>query len=197
MTTDDKTSKPLCIDLCCGTGGWTDAFLQVGYNVIGFDTTRYPEYNGQLIIQDIRTLDGKSYRGLVDVIVASPPCSDFSRHDQPWTKARHPPEPDMSIVNTCLRLKNEINPRIFILENVRGAQKWLGKAILRRGPFFLWGDVVLVPTLTKYRQKQSLPSSQAALRARIPHELAYPIALLCKQSHRKTPSLATQKPTGH
>ena len=29
--------KPLCIDLFCGLGGWTEGFLAEGYDVVGFD----------------------------------------------------------------------------------------------------------------------------------------------------------------
>jgi hypothetical protein len=45
--------KPLCIDLFCGLGGWTEGFLAEGYDCIGFDNERHcypvpemPEGNG-------------------------------------------------------------------------------------------------------------------------------------------------------
>jgi site-specific DNA-cytosine methylase len=31
---------PLCIDLFCGLGGWTEGFLAEGWDVIGFDIAR-------------------------------------------------------------------------------------------------------------------------------------------------------------
>lgn len=33
--------KPLAIDLFCGLGGWTDGLLAEGYEVIGFDISKY------------------------------------------------------------------------------------------------------------------------------------------------------------
>jgi hypothetical protein len=33
--------KPLCIDLFCGLGGWTEGFLAEGWDVIGFDIKRH------------------------------------------------------------------------------------------------------------------------------------------------------------
>ena len=37
--------KPLCIDLFCGLGGWSEGFLAEGWNVVGYDIERhvYPE----------------------------------------------------------------------------------------------------------------------------------------------------------
>lgn len=34
-------SRPLCVDLFCGLGGWTEGFLAEGYDVIGFDIERH------------------------------------------------------------------------------------------------------------------------------------------------------------
>ena len=33
-------TRPLCIDLYCGLGGWTEGFLAEGYECIGFDIER-------------------------------------------------------------------------------------------------------------------------------------------------------------
>ena len=34
-------SRPLCIDLFCGLGGWTEGFLAEGWRVVGFDNHRH------------------------------------------------------------------------------------------------------------------------------------------------------------
>jgi site-specific DNA-cytosine methylase len=56
-------SKPLCIDLFCGLGGWTEGFLAEGWDVVGFDVERHVygehRYPAQLVLQDVRTLTGK------------------------------------------------------------------------------------------------------------------------------------------
>ena len=39
--TSKLNDKPLCIDLCCGLGGWAEGFLAEGYDVVGFDIKRH------------------------------------------------------------------------------------------------------------------------------------------------------------
>lgn len=74
-------TKPLAIDLFAGLGGWTDGLLAEGWDVIGFDIERHEygehHYPAQLVIQDVLTLHGSQFRS-VDLIVASPPCQEFS-----------------------------------------------------------------------------------------------------------------------
>lgn len=81
----------LAIDLFCGLGGWTDGFLSEGYDVVGFDIERHDYgtggYPGQLVIQDVTTLHGAQFKDAA-VIVASPPCQEFSYMAMPWSRAR-------------------------------------------------------------------------------------------------------------
>src|SRR3990167_1783270 len=81
-------SKPLAIDLCCGRGGWTAGLLAEGWRVVGFDLvkpTMFP-IGAQFVQQDIQTISGIPFRGRVALVVASPPCTEFS---QCWNFARH------------------------------------------------------------------------------------------------------------
>jgi hypothetical protein len=159
------------IDLCCGLGGWSAGFIEKGWRVVGFDVERFP-FPGQLVLQDVRTVDGRRLRG-ADLIVASPPCEQFSRHQMPWTKARNPPSPDLSLVEACYRIAREAGAPL-ILENVRSAQRWLGRAPASYGSRFLWGDGLpaLVPYPGSERQKQSMSSSARPERSRIPLSLS-------------------------
>lgn len=74
-------TRPLAIDLYCGLGGWTEGLLLEGYDVIGFDIERHvygdEKYPAQLVIQDVRTLHGSQFKSAA-LIVASPPCQEFS-----------------------------------------------------------------------------------------------------------------------
>lgn len=83
--------KPLCIDLFCGLGGWTEGFLAEGWDVVGFDVERHAygdqRYPAQLVLQDVLTIDGAQFRN-ADCIVASPPCQEFSYMAMPWSRAK-------------------------------------------------------------------------------------------------------------
>lgn len=122
-------SRPIAIDLCCGAGGWAEGLMAVGYDVVGFDVVNHG-YPGNLILQDVRTLCGKQFKG-AKLIVASPPCQEFSRHDMPWLRAKNPPPPDLSIWQACVRIAQEAGVPL-VIENVRGGRNGgLGVAILR------------------------------------------------------------------
>ena len=99
--------KPLAIDLFCGLGGWAEGFLAEDYNVIGFDnghTAPYAagaKYPGQLVLQDVLTLRGSQFRN-AEVIVASPPCQNYSYLAMPWSRSK---DPNNSKAAKALRLE--------------------------------------------------------------------------------------------
>jgi hypothetical protein len=141
--------QPLAIDLYCGLGGWAEGFLAEGYRVIGFDIERHDygtgTYPGQLVLQDARTLHGSQFRH-AGIIVASPPCTEYSYRAMPWKRARMLPPPDNTLFETCFRIQREASEAAgryipLIVENVRGAQKWVGRARWHFGSYYLWGDV--------------------------------------------------------
>ena len=190
---------PLCIDLFCGLGGWSEGFLSEGWDVVGFDIERHvygeDRYPAQLVIQDVRTLDGRQFRN-ADCIVASPPCQEYSYMAMPWSRAKQIagalreevsfPEgytgsrtvADLtSLFDACFRIQREaieatqnVCPACagskldgdytccgcgglgwterryipMVVENVKGAQPWVGKAKANFGSFYFWGDVAMV-----------------------------------------------------
>lgn len=145
-------AKPLCIDLFCGLGGWADGFLAEGYDVVGFDIERHDYgtggYPGQLVLQDVLTLDGRQFRNAA-VIVASPPCQAYSYRAMPWKRAKALPPPDNTLFEACFRIAREAGVPL-IVENVRGAQKWVGRARWNFGSFYLWGDIpALMPPVNR------------------------------------------------
>lgn len=150
--------RPLGIDLFCGLGGWTDGLLAEGYDVIGFDIEHHVygdhRYPAQLVIQDVLTLHGSQFKDAV-LIVASPPCQAYSYRAMPWKKAKALPPPDNALFDACFRIQREACEAAgrhipLVVENVRGAQKWVGRARWNFGSFYLWGDVpALMPARLK------------------------------------------------
>lgn len=155
-----RQMKPLAIDLFCGLGGWTEGLLFEGFDVIGFDIERHAygdhQYPAQLVLQDVRTIDGAQFKDAA-LIVASSPCQEFSYRAMPWkrSKALGPPFLGMELFAQAERIQREAIAAAghfipMVQENVRGAQKWVGRARWHYGSYYLWGDVpALMPIALK------------------------------------------------
>jgi hypothetical protein len=170
-------SKPIVIDICCGLGGWAEGLLATGWDVIGFDIERHVygehKYPAQLVIQDVLTLHGSQFKN-ADLIVASPPCQEYSYMAMPWSRAKAKAaairadktgtelERLNRLFNACFRIQREAceaaGRRIpLIVENVRGAEPWVGKARWNYGSFYLWGDI---PALMPAGKKLKAPGQE-------------------------------------
>jgi C-5 cytosine-specific DNA methylase len=149
---------PLAIDLFCGLGGWTEGLLAEGYRVVGFDREAHvygaARYPAQLVVQDVLTLHGAQFKDAT-LIVASPPCQAYSYRAMPWTRAKALPPPDNTLFEACFRIQRQAMAAAghhipLVVENVCGAQKWVGRARWHYGSFYLWGDVpALMPIVRK------------------------------------------------
>ena len=191
--------KPLVIDLFCGLGGWARGFIAEGWACIGIDIQPQPEYPGlfyQADVIEVADCMEEGTRGwlplmrFASIVVASPPCDDFSRWDQPWPNViKNRREPDRRPWEAAERIARVIGCPLLI-ENVRGAQKFMGPARAHFGKQYLWGDVpALLPRINgaqnEGRQKQSLPSTAKARRAMVPFPLAQHIARVFKPSEAR------------
>lgn len=149
--------SPLAVDLFCGLGGWTEGLLAEGWDVIGFDIEQHvygdQRYPAQLVLQDVCTLHGRQFKD-AQLIVASSPCQEFSYRAMPWKRAKAlgPPELGMHLFSQAARIQREAIEAAgrfipMVQENVRGAQKYVGRARWNYGSYYLWGDVpAMMPT---------------------------------------------------
>ena len=165
--------NPLAIDLFCGLGGWTEGLIVEGWDVIGFDIERHVygehRYPAQLVIQDVLTLHGSQFRD-ADLIVASPPCQEFSYMAMPWSKAKAKRAAILAdetgearrkltaLFDACFRIQREACVASgrhipMIVENVRGANEWVGRSRWNYGSFHFWGDVPALMPPTRAASK--------------------------------------------
>ncbi len=153
---------PLAIDLFCGLGGWTEGLLAEGYEVTGYDIEAHEygeaRYPGRLMVQDVLTLHGSQFKDAA-LIVASPPCQEYSYMAMPWKLAKAKAKAIRAdttgeslerlnrLFNACFRIQKEASIAAgrhipMVVENVRGAQPWVGRARWVWGPFYFWGDTL-------------------------------------------------------
>jgi hypothetical protein len=179
-------SRPLAIDLFAGLSGWGEGLLAEGWRVVAFDIVDMfaelgvPKHDGdfQLVLQDALTLHGSQFRN-AGLIVCSPPCQFFSYCAMPWTRAkqlaaevRADPQrlaKETALFNACFRIQREACEAAgrhipLIVENVRGAQPWVGRARWAWGSFYLWGDVPALMPVRYCGENKIAPEVNEAIR---------------------------------
>ena len=114
------------IDLFSGAGGLLRGFMDAGFKpefsvevwdpAIQTHKRNYP--NVPVWDRDIRTIKDeeiKKYKGKVDLIIGGPPCQGFSTIGKRLVK-----DPRNELVFEFIRFVNVIQPKVFLMENVRG-----------------------------------------------------------------------------
>jgi hypothetical protein len=169
---DGRALKPLAIDLFSGLGGWAEGLLEAGFYVVGFDNVRHVygehRYPAQLVIQDVLTLHGSQFKDAA-LIVASPPCQEYSYMAMPWKRAKQIAAEyrdgtrdvkDLTrLFDACFRIQREASGAAghhipLVVENVRGAQPWVGRSRWNFGSYHLWGDVPALMPMVKVVAKR-------------------------------------------
>jgi hypothetical protein len=130
------------LDLFCGRLGWSKAFLARGWECVGVDLIKPPQIPYGLTffalnVLSIQNIDETFHP--FDFICASSPCEEFSIHGM---KHFHPnpefPESGIRLFNHTRKIC-EASGVPYVMENVKPAQKFVGRAMQRCGPFALWG----------------------------------------------------------
>lgn len=103
---------PIILDLCAGSGAWSQPYVDAGYDV---RRVSLPE-------QDVRT-----YIPPIPVhgILAAPPCTEFARCGARWWKSKPPEklEEALGIVEACRSIIRNAHPVWWVLENPIGRLK--------------------------------------------------------------------------
>ncbi|MBW0366143.1 DNA cytosine methyltransferase [Ensifer adhaerens] len=127
------------IDLFCGCGGFSKGAQAVGFKTslavdvdpiltssVGFN---HPET--LLKLGDISQLSGSFIReqisGAIDVVIGGPPCQGFSAIGH-----RKVDDPRRTLVGHYYRLVAEVQPKLFVMENVEGLGFADAKATLEK-----------------------------------------------------------------
>jgi hypothetical protein len=108
----------------------------------------------------VLTLHGRQFKD-AGLIVSSSPCQEFSYRAMPWKRAKAlgPPELGMKLFHAQFRIQREASEAAgrhipMVVENVRGANPWVGRAKYHYGSYYLWGDVpALMPAPVKAHKK--------------------------------------------
>jgi hypothetical protein len=138
------------VDLCSGLGGASQPALDRGWRVIRVDIN--PRFKPD-VVADIRALPLRPFP--IDVLWASPPCQEFSKHGMRCFYP-NPPEPSLAIARAVGQMISELMPRFWCVENVWAARPWLVKVFgpVRAMPpgHALWSNLgFLLPNIAPHK----------------------------------------------
>lgn len=116
----------LILDLCSGSGSWSEPYLKAGYDVVRVDVRTG---------MDVRMMLRPEHP--VHGILAAPPCTVFASSGAKWRSLRAIDEvlQGLSVVDACLRLVIACRPDWWALENPVGWLKdYLGPPVMYFDP---------------------------------------------------------------
>lgn len=135
----------------CGKwGGWSKPFVDDGDEVWGLDNRDFAKtYCGNFIQADIRELDGYGFSD-ADLIIGSPPCSEFSiAKELTIVKGgKRDIQKGLELIHQFERFVKEARPDHWAMENVDRLEKWYRPPdwrfkMSKRGRRGLWTNIDL------------------------------------------------------
>jgi DNA (cytosine-5)-methyltransferase 1 len=135
------------LDLFCGAGGFSygfkpyidDIHLAIDFDASALETYRLNFPNSKTWLTDIHNLHSiqieEVLNGSPDVIIASPPCEEFSKASS--TSERSAAERvygtgSAKLVLDAIRIIGDLTPKVFVIENVAALLNAGGKEIIKK-----------------------------------------------------------------
>lgn len=117
-------SSPTFIEVCSGCGGLSSGFIEAGFKPLLLNeidktcckTLKKNHKDVEIKECSMLDLDLRSYKGLVDVLQGGVPCQSFSQAGE--RKGLNDPRGQLIIHFN--KLIKDCQPRIFLIENVKG-----------------------------------------------------------------------------
>jgi len=125
----------LMVDFFSGLKGASQYPKDLGWEVITIDIE--PNFNPTYVLDINDLLPTELYDLDIDLCWFSPPCTEFSKDSMPW----HDANVDLSLVFRSIHIAKILKPKFWLLENVRGLQRYLGRSNFHLGPFYFWGCI--------------------------------------------------------
>jgi hypothetical protein len=181
--------RKMMLDLFAGFGGQSEAFIRdVEWDVLRIDNNKLLAEVPRMVVMDILDLDGTTLQPAdmrIEYVHASPPCHEFSLgfHAPKAIASRKGEDyhPSTEHVQIAKRIIDDLNPRYWSIENVRGSIKHLrpilGEPALIVGPYVYWGrfppiDVEPEDIPNKSTKDKRHSPLRSNYRALIPYELS-------------------------
>ncbi|MHA2352727.1 MAG: DNA cytosine methyltransferase, partial [Candidatus Thorarchaeota archaeon] len=135
------------LDLFCGAGGFSygfkshivDTHLAIDIDSSALETYKLNFPDSKVWLTDIHSLHSvqveKALNGAPDVIIASPPCEEFSKANPDSKKPaaeRVYGEGSAKLLLDAIRIIGDLEPQVFVIENVAALLNAGGKEIIQK-----------------------------------------------------------------